>query len=236
MEAHGARSYSRCDHELAVAKFAEAVKYSASFPRALAMVTWFQYAMSISALNDGGDTLNTLPTQALDRFVRVLEQSKSIYEALPEDTRKELASEDYSFQFGMNLNEAGRIMAKRKEAERLSAVLDGIAAAPRSGPRQNIVGEGESNGGDYTYAYPYGAERLQVGSIGIRCVKCANHVIPLSPCRNCMGGYYLLGTDAWKATTLVCMNCGSGFALVKCACGCDNPIRTDTIMRLKAKG
>ncbi|MGD0901033.1 MAG: CFI-box-CTERM domain-containing protein, partial [Thermoguttaceae bacterium] len=95
--------------------------------------------------------------------------------------------------------------------------------------------EGEANGDKYMFAYPRGAERLEVASIGIRCVKCPNHVIPLSPCPNCGGAIFMLSTDVLNFTGLSCLGCRKGFTSLKCVCGCQNPIQADTIMRLKAK-
>ena len=202
------------------------------------MMTWFEYAMSICALNDGGDTLKTVPTPALNLFVRTLEMSKSIYDSLSEETANALISGDYPGQFGRNLNEARRLLAQRGETARLTGVLEGLTSTPWTAPansRQVQRSPGEDNGDKYMCAYPYGAERLEVGSIGIRCVRCTNHVIPLSPCHNCGGVVYLLGIDVLHVTALTCMRCSTGFTLIRCVCGCDNPIRADTIMRLKAK-
>ena len=235
VEAYAAKNYPREDYQAAVAAFSEATKYTSSFSPVLAMVTWFEYAMAICTVNDGGP-LKKLSPSALRQFVQTLEQSQSIYNSLADASKQSLSLEDYPSLFRSNLNEARRVQEQRGETERLTAVLEGVTATPPKkppSPRLSQPAEGEDNGDNYTYAHPYGAEGLEVGSVGIRCVKCTNHVIPLSPCGNCGGVVYLLGTDKWNVTGLACLRCSSGFTSVRCVCGCENPIRADTIMRLK---
>jgi len=219
--AYAARADPRFDYEAALPAFREATKFVASFPRELAMITWFKYAMTICAFHDGGDTLKKLPTGALEEYVRALKESQAIYDGLPADSKEALRDGlDYPDMFESQFNEARR-------------PSQSAASQATRQPSQRSVGE--ANDDNYMLAYPRGAERLEVASIGIRCVKCPNHVIPLSPCSNCGGVAFMLSTDALNVTGLVCYLCRKGFTSARCVCGCQNPIEAHTIMRLKAK-
>lgn len=236
--AHAARAYPKFDYEAALPAFREATKFAASFPRELAMVTWFTYAMTICAVHDGGDTLRKLPTGALDEYVRALKESQAIYDGLQGDSKEALRDGlDYPDMFRSQFSEARRVLAGRsaEPGETATVARPSQPAASQIARQPNRSSVGEANGDNYMLAYPRGAERLEVASTGIRCVKCPNHVIPLSPCPNCGGTLFMLGTDVLNVTGLVCFGCRRGFTSLKCVCGCPNPIQAHTIMRLKAE-
>jgi hypothetical protein len=167
-----------------------------------------------------------LTTEELEEFADRLDGILFIYEnQLTEQVRLDL-DRGKPYPYGQLIREQLSLCTKILE-------LRENEGAPEQRQTQRI--EGEANGDKYVLAYPRGAERLEIASTGIRCAKCTNHVIPLAPCPNCGGRMFLLGTDALRNPGLFCYGCRNGFTLVKCVCGCQNPIGFDTVMRLKAR-
>ena len=106
IEAYDAASDQREDHAASIAAFRQALKHTESFPPVLGMVTWFEYAMSLTKAV-GGPPKN-LSASDLSEFIRALEQSKKLYEALPDEPKKALLLEDYPNLFRGNLQDARR--------------------------------------------------------------------------------------------------------------------------------
>ena len=133
VNAYEAKGFPREDYPAAVQAFDEAVKFTSSFPRVLAMITWFEYAMAICTVNNGGP-LKNLSSSALEHFVRVLEQSQSVYNTLPEDSKQALSLDDYPNLFRSNFNEARRVQMQRgKNTAARSPTSSRASQAAKSG-------------------------------------------------------------------------------------------------------
>ena len=229
------RGFAACrsshqDYGTATREFREATALAATLPPLMGMMAWFTYAMYVCK-GGGGPSLKGMSEESLPEYTQALEKVSLLFQQLPAATRAEYSAvAEFQQMLSFLLNGARRSMSERGLKAFSSPAQ---SSPPRVQPVQPRVGE--ANGDNYTFAHPYGAERLEVASTGIRCVKCPNHVIPLSPCSNCGGRTFLLGTDVLRLTALVCFSCRNGFASVKCVCGCQNPIGADTIMRLKVK-
>jgi hypothetical protein len=240
IEAYDAASDQRQDHAASISAFRQALKYTESFPSVLGMVTWFEYAMSLTK-SVGGPPKN-LPASDLSEFIRALEKSKNLYEALSEEAKKALLLEDYPNLFRGNLADARRAQgtpATKPPAARSASV------APET--TKSKVGTVSDDG--YTFAAPSHmfSTQLQLrvqfpgtdeglyeaSATGIRCLKCIDQVIPLKPCPNCGHGVYALGLTPANIPGLFCHRCNKGFTSRTCSCGCDNPVNGHTLMKLK---
>jgi hypothetical protein len=125
--------FPREDYQEAVREFSEAVKHAAAFPGVLAMVTWFEYAMAICTVNNGGPLKNLSPA-ALEQFVHVLEKSESVYNTLPEDSKQALSFDDYPSLFRSNFHEARRVQKQRGQyAAPTQEARSGPSKAAKSG-------------------------------------------------------------------------------------------------------
>jgi hypothetical protein len=213
------------------------------WPNALLLRARIEYAFLV--LRRAGCEPSELPASELELFAERLDGLDWHYDnLLTDEVRGELerGSGGYGYEklIRGHISLCEKILSLR-EAGGTNAtprpVSEGAQRVTSGKPTSRIARpvEGEPNGDSYMLAYPRGAERLEVASIGIRCVKCPNHVIPLSPCSNCGGVAFMLSTDVLNNTGLVCYLCRSSITSVKCACGCQNPIQGHTIMRLKAK-
>ena len=212
------------------------------WPSPLLLRARIEYAFLV--LRRAGCEPSELPTSDLELFADRLDEAKFIYDGLlTDDTRLEL-ERGARYPYGQLLREHVSLCSKLltlREADQERGETQPLGTSAQRAPTTASVTppvqprEGETNSDKYTFAYPRGAERLEVASTGIRCVKCPNHVIPLSPCPNCGGTIFMLSTDVLNFTGLSCLGCRTGFTSLKCVCGCQNPIQADTIMRLKAK-
>lgn len=243
VKAYDAARWDREDYPASLNEFQGALRYKDSLPPVLLMVTWFEYAMSITKVVGAVD-LKHLSTPQLIEFTKAIEESQRVYESLSVDVKETIRSptQNYPMLFGQNLGEARRALDSRgvRDAiQRTEIAPDRPSqAASQSGritPSAAHRREGEANGDKYTFAHTRAAERLEVASTGIRCVRCLNHVIPLSPCPNCGNTIFLWGADVLNVTGLFCLSCRNSFTSIECICGCQNPIEDDTIMRLKGK-
>ena len=241
-KAYQALSASPTQWNAAEAALQSALPYSGvgHWPNALLLRARIEYAFLV--LRRAQCEPSELPTDQLELFAERLDGLDWHYDnLLSDETRRELDRGMGSYGYGQLIREhislCEKILLLRETgaSEQPQPVGSSAQRSTSSKPTSPAVPpiEGESNGDSYTFAHPYGAERLEAATTGIRCVKCPNHVIPLSPCPNCGGAIFMLSTDVLNFTGLACLGCRKGFTSLKCVCGCQNPIQADTIMRLK---
>ena len=239
-KAYQALSTKPIDWNGAEAALQEALLWSAvgHWPPPLLLRARIEYAFIV--LRRAGCEPSDLPQSDLELFAERLDGTDWTYDnQLTDEWRADLErGSGYGQLIRGHLSLCEKLLSL-PETERLALTKrrgTGPVAPTRAASQPVQPREGEANGDNYTLASPYGAERLEVASTGIRCARCRNHVIPLSACQNCGGVAFILGTDPLlKATGLFCLNCRNGFTSVTCVCGCRNPIDAGTIMRLKAK-
>jgi hypothetical protein len=70
---------------------------------------------------------------------------------------------------------------------------------------------------------------------GLGCVRCKT-AKPLEPCNNCGNPAYKLGLNRGGIVGLFCTQCNRGFSDWTCACGTENPITYETVLKKGSGG